>query len=465
MKGAAAMYYVALLLAVISQAAGKRLGPTVPVNNSRELLLEQHVSASGHDATESPNANENRKDADGNERVVRAELHDFASNPVMMDPVSSKLKPGDLEGTRHVYEKLKKLEDDASDLKGTSKLRKHLEKQLGEGEFLIREHGANNVLRTLEEHSPDCHILAHQVGRAAVRVTNDITFLLEMCESGCKVGCFHGVIMGLVIDSYDGDFNSISKAEKKTYVAGMIRKMCDESTTLGRSLQAQGTCVHGVGHAAVVATGSHDLKEGMEICMEAFYDDRQKQHHCGTGVTMNEKTFIRHHDYFKICSNLPLPASCFDHAFGAAPRKHVCGNTTALITFAKDKSAHCMKLTTVELQEACMYGLGTTVGRTISDDETGNPDMAEVKARMSFAVQEMCVPLKDKAVKKACMLGMLRYANKWFGRTDGRRVICSPSCRNDAEMESCVEHFLMYGGFSYMDHFAIQELPLDNARR
>ena len=461
MKHAAVIYCVALLTAVTSQAAGKRLGPAVRGKNAR-ILLEQDA-IHGHGA-KSPSAHdETRQDANGDERVAKAELHDdLTSNSVMKDPVSSKLRPGDLEGTRHVYDKLKKLEDDAFELRGTSKWQNHLKMQLDESESFIREHGANNILRTLEEHSPDCHIVAHQVGRAAVRVTNDITVLLEMCESGCKIGCFHGVIMGLVIDSYDGDFGSVSKEEKKTYIAGVLRKMCDEST-IGRS--RQGTCIHGVGHAAVVAADGHDLKEGMEICMATFYDDRQKQHHCGTGVAMNEKVAIRQ-DPFTICSSLPLPASCFDHAFGAAPRKHVVGNTTALITFGKKESAKCTKLATVELQEACLYGLGTTIGRTIFDDEKYNPDssVAEIKTRMSSAVKKLCLCLEDKAVRKACMLGMVRYANKSFGRPDAKRVICSP-ISDITEMEACVDSLMNNGGFSYMEHFAIQELPLDTARR
>ena len=449
MRGAA-IYSLVLLLAVTSQqATGKRLlGPASRSTKARALVEQKDINHLDGDV---PGAGE---DADG---AAGAESHDFTSNPVMKDPLRSKLQPSDLEGTRHVYDKLKKLEDDAGVLQGSDKLKHHLEMQLGESEFLIREHGANNILSMLQAHNPTCHNVAHQVGRAAVRVTNDITHLLKMCEAGCKVGCFHGVIMGLVIDSYKGDFSAISKEEKTTYVAGLLREMCDEETI---GIARVGTCIHGVGHAAVVASDGHDLQMGMEICMAAFYDDRKKQHHCGTGASMNEKSKITQ-DAFNICSKVPMPASCFEYGFTGAPKK-LNGGSSALIMWGKEESLQCTKLATMELQEACLYGLGTLVGRTISEEEKHDPEMVEMKARMSVAVQKVCLEgLEGEVIQKACMLGTMRYANRWF-RQEATQVICS-AVSDTTEIPDCMEDLRKSSGYGYMDHFAIPE-PLDKAR-
>ena len=256
-NGASTMIHCVVLLVALltSQATGEPrrslVSPAVRSKNDADsLLLEEQkldqnkpgrlrLAILGYDRYETI-----RHDANRDERLVKAELHEFASNPVVKDPVSSQLQPGDLEGTQQLYEKLKKLESDAAALEGTFKLQVYLEKQLDESESFIREHGANNIWRMLQAHDPTCHNVAHQVGRAAVRITQDINFLLEMCESGCNVGCFHGVIMGLIIDSYEGDFSYISTEEKKTYVSGVLREMCDENT-IGRS--RVGVCIHGVG--------------------------------------------------------------------------------------------------------------------------------------------------------------------------------------------------------------------------
>ena len=458
----AVVYCVALLLALTSQSTGKRLGPSVVrstrATSTTRILLEQNDINHGVNNNPGSSREEDRRDDEGmGERAAGgAGRRDFSSNPVMKDPAGSQLSPRDLEGTRHVYDKLKKLEDDAAIMQGTAKLENHLEMQLDESEFLIREHGANNILRVLQAHNPTCHNVAHQIGRAAVRVTNDITHLLKMCDSGCKVGCFHGVIMGLVIDSYDGDFSSISTQEKKTYVARLLREMCDEDTI---GLERVGTCIHGVGHAAVVASDGHDLELGMEICKAAFFDDRKKMHHCGTGASMNEKSKITE-DAFSICSNVSMPASCFEYGFTGPVKKH---DGPALIEWGQEERVKCTKLATLELQEACLYGLGTIVGRSVSEDEKDDPEMVEMKARMSIAVQEVCLPLEGEVIQTACMLGTMRYANRWF-KQEAKEVICS-AISDTSKRPDCIQNLMKKGGFGYMDHFALRDMPLDNARR
>ena len=469
MRGATVVHCVVLLLALTSQATAERrslVGASVSSKITDEILREEkklyqkkliQKLIHGHGSPKS-----SRHHANGDEKVARAESsHEFSLNPVLKDPVSSALQPGDLEGTRPLFEKFRKLEQDAAALEGTLKLQVYWKKQLDENELLIRDYGANNILRMLQAHDPKCHSVAHQVGRAAVRFTHDITHLLQMCESGCNIGCFHGVIMGLIIDSYDGDFNHISTEEKKNYVSGVLRKMCDESV-IGKP--RVGTCIHGVGHAAVVASGGHDIQEGMEICMAAFYDDRQKQHHCGTGVSMNEKSIITQ-DPYNICSKLSLPASCFEYAWaGLAPKMlHLTyGDTESLINFGKKEGAQCVELATLELQEACFFGLGSTISHVIAEDQRHDEDMSEMKSRMKDAVQILCVPLEYQAVRRACMLGAMRYATKWF-QPEAADVICSAV--DDTTMPDCIVSMTKNVGFSYMDHFAIQEKPLNRAHR
>lgn len=56
----------------------------------------------------------------------------------------------------------------------------------------------------LEYFDPLCHNTGHQVGRAASRMSDDIEQLIGACGARCHNGCFHGVVLGVVVDTFEG---------------------------------------------------------------------------------------------------------------------------------------------------------------------------------------------------------------------------------------------------------------------
>ena len=106
----------------------------------------------------------------------------------------------------------------------------------------------NGVLDIIEAEEPGCHSTAHQVGRAAVRITNDVVKLLQACGSRCGMGCFHGVALGLIVDAGAGD-----AAEDKQRV---LRSLCEDQRIL--ESYGVGECLHAAGHVAIMISKDHD---------------------------------------------------------------------------------------------------------------------------------------------------------------------------------------------------------------
>ena len=106
----------------------------------------------------------------------------------------------------------------------------------------------DGVLDIIEAEEPGCHGTAHQVGRAAVRITNDVVKLLQACGSRCGMGCFHGVALGLIADGDNGE-----TAEQKQRI---LRSLCEDPRIV--ETYGVGECLHAVGHVTLMIAKDHD---------------------------------------------------------------------------------------------------------------------------------------------------------------------------------------------------------------
>ena len=62
-------------------------------------------------------------------------------------------------------------------------------------EAWIPKLGVAGLLDALESGFPSCHDHAHELGKAAYAVSQDMPAVLQACQTRCVSGCMHGVLM------------------------------------------------------------------------------------------------------------------------------------------------------------------------------------------------------------------------------------------------------------------------------
>lgn len=153
--------------------------------------------------------------------------------------------------------------------------------------------GTNTLLDLLEEAYPLCHGEAHNLGKVTLARTKDLGASLELCRDRCTGGCFHGVLMELLVTSFAT--TSLSQDERPTpHAPGVpdrhitlddvkekVNEICEGQSV--QSIYPNGNCAHGMGHALTYLSG-YDLTNGLASC--GSFSDARLQFYCHGGVFM-----------------------------------------------------------------------------------------------------------------------------------------------------------------------------------
>jgi hypothetical protein len=126
--------------------------------------------------------------------------------------------------------------------------------------ILVRDSAAQN----------DAHMLAHQIGFAALQETRDPASVFVECSAEFHSGCFHGVLQSLF-------------ASRPRVDAAQVKGLCTELTAPRPSTWLYFQCLHGLGHGLTIRM-QYDLGGALRLC-DALSSDWERES-CYAGAFM-----------------------------------------------------------------------------------------------------------------------------------------------------------------------------------
>ena len=144
---------------------------------------------------------------------------------------------------------------------------------------IVAKQGAGTALQTAEQLVKrgvmnDCHVMAHAVGHATWRKSQDLASAFRACSTNCVQGCWHGVVEASMKDA------------GKTAAEALA--FCD---ALGKGSLERRQCLHGLGHG-IMHQRRADLKSAVAACESL--DGRFESEQCLGGVWMQWTHFPVH---------------------------------------------------------------------------------------------------------------------------------------------------------------------------
>mmetsp|Transcript_11440 Transcript_11440/g.32479 ORF Transcript_11440/g.32479 Transcript_11440/m.32479 type:complete len:276 (-) Transcript_11440:211-1038(-) len=224
----------------------------------------------------------------------------------------------------------------------------------------------------------------------------------------CHVGCFHGMVLGLVVDNSPAQ--PTDDAQQKTLLQSVFHSLCNNTGVL--EVYGTGECLHAAGHTATILATEHGMGDPDRICLDAYAGDPTSQHYCGTGAFMQLKPRI------ESCADTHLPGACFLYAWRR--EKIVSGMRrseppSAVIAWAismlkercggmEDSPVHHL---------GCVFGLAANTAERIGLTEHGAELTEHLVQHSVNAVRRLCLPLKGEAIA-ACVEGFVLRNQKYF---------------------------------------------------
>eukprot|EP00873_Tetraselmis_striata_P025559 jgi/Tetstr1/445823/TSEL_033464.t1 len=282
---------------------------------------------------------------------------------------------------------------------------------------LIAQFGVDGVMDAIEESDPGCHGQAHLVGRAAVRITTNVTHLVQACGLRCHTGCFHGVALGLVVDQAMGGEEG-QQQELAERAGGAFQALCNDSSIV--DAVGVGECLHAAGHTAAMIAGEVQSGDPADICMAAYAGAPRMQHYCGTGSFMQ----VFQHGAEPGCGATRLPGACYMYSWRAFFHKlrHGADYIEEVVILAIQQREYCEALRRDDAHRAgCIYGLAAHVGERLIMHDHGPEKLRVAAGKRAF--QRVCWDLKGELLA-ACVEGFLLRNMKYYpkGTAD---AICS----------------------------------------
>lgn len=199
--------------------------------------------------------------------------------------------------------------------------------------------GVPGILDALETGFPSCHDHAHELGKAAYAVTQDMPAVLQACQTRCVSGCMHGVLMEAF-------------AERPGNLRDRIATLCDGAEF--RQLHKKGDCVHGVGHGAAYVS-DYDVPKALKLC-EAV-GERAYQYYCASGAYMQlfmtyQRQIATRTDQYPCDEATQFAAACYRYkVFFMVARAASQGQGIEAVI------KQCLGLP-ARVQPACFHGIG-----------------------------------------------------------------------------------------------------------
>lgn len=205
--------------------------------------------------------------------------------------------------------------------------------------------GVERLLAFLETTYRDCHLPAHDLGRAIFAEIKAVEPALRMCSNRCNFGCMHGILR----EAFgDGTLESVTK---------QMVILCSERRE--PQTAKPGSCVHGMGHALMVASG-YDIEKALSAC--TTFPSPAQEYFCATGVFMEQATVGPSGDKANINTNqqprgLHYPCDTYTRFPAACYRYHVVRILRTLGQETTKVVDECLALSR-PLRLGCFHGLG-----------------------------------------------------------------------------------------------------------
>jgi hypothetical protein len=268
-----------------------------------------------------------------------------------------------------------------------------------------------------------CHLIGHEVGAAVLTAEHDdLGKAMAMCSQACNSGCIHGAVM------------------QYTAVHGIAAFTATHpEQTCAQVIPDQYLpCIHGLGHAYMVAT-NYDLSASLADCDKLDLDGMQKRQ-CYSGV------FMELFDAAQGLSHETIPQALYyrpgDPEYpcdSALVHSHFGYEEACFIqhpaTFSEYAAAHHMSLlqacdqAPTKFRDACAIGVGLAVAQT---------------SNLS-SVAKACDVATDSTLRLGCLYGAYSFIREGkdglqlstqlcsvFSPAD--RVVCDPLYPDEAAL-------------------------------
>lgn len=236
----------------------------------------------------------------------------------------------------------------------------------------LEKMSANEIVAALEASFPQCHMEAHNLGKALLAKIGDVNVAIEACGYGCTGGCFHGVLMELFTSSGKDDHVHFEETAER------IKTVCSSPPVT--TYNQPGNCPHGVGHALAYLS-NYDLEKALLYC--ALFEDKAIEYYCATGVFMEyhiekgEPDIATRPLHYPCDRFTEFPAGCYRYKMQNLS-KH----------FERSfLESECLKLND-RTQAGCFYGIGFAYSPLVFE----NPAfLSELCVKGTKRDRELCV--------------------------------------------------------------------------
>lgn len=260
----------------------------------------------------------------------------------------------------------------------------------------------------------ECHLLMHEIGRAAASGTSSIALVFAKGDPFCATGYYHGAMEGL-----------IQKRGTKELSTEFLNDLCLPFRNTERLGAAHQDCTHGLGHG-IMYVNNNELFDALLVCN--LLQDTAEQNLCWSGVFMeNAITDFRDHTTKYLKPEDPMyPCNIVDEKYQEACYTYQSMYVLRVTGNFPETFAACRKIPE-QHRGACFQ----SIGRDATADQM----------RENFThARDNCLLGFDEQEETNCIIGAVRYiiANH-NSKKDGEEFCAvlpknlQPLCLNTAE--------------------------------
>jgi len=278
--------------------------------------------------------------------------------------------------------------------------------------------GLMNMLLVIDE-DKFCHVKAHNLGRVVLQKTEDFLTSISICDHRCRVGCIHGVFLGL-FENVKEEQSLQNGTDEYVLLQNLevIKGMCNNPEVINTT--GQGECYHATGHAITFLV-DYNISLAIEACNIFESEGKVAVYSCAAGAYMERDVVFGWSDTEKSilepCKSFDEhPAACYQYSLWRA-----YGRGYTVETIAE----HCLTLNDPQ-RRGCFHGLGVARFRVVYE----NPKVLGSICKYGDIIdQRMCINgliwkikyhLSEETAKEAC-----------DSLQDDRKTFCYEALKHD----------------------------------